>query len=794
MGKAKKFLSLILVVMIIIPTCSLSFFTTATSTIKFQGGNGTKDNPYQIATPEQLNAVRYDLTAYYEQVADIDMSDWGNWEPIGKAIPLYSTTGSSANFEENLFSGSYNGNDYIINNLKITDDSISPHYDCYGLFAGAENSTLSNIRLQNLLIDIDKSTTDYVTIYETERKNYSVTVGGIVGKACDNNDSVSIINCDVTGSISIYNCCDVYVGGISGSCNIVNKCLNKANINVVANKKARFPDSEDSINNHIRVGGIVGGSAYGPLIEECCNTGNISCYGDSIHLGGIIGRGNTIRDCVNQGDLKANYGIYQVGGIAGYVNNSIENSINYGNIYAHSTLYLSGSQRPGVGGVLGDGTASVMLKSCYNKSDIIHASDEHDYFTACLIGECNVIAMINCFSINSEISTGVIDSHKGFSLLTNDDFIIKSTYIDFDFDNIWKIDSDVGGAVLKSHKSKNIYNLGEETYSFNNYGDSDSRGHCFGMSMTSSGYHLGLLDPSNVGATSSQEVYGLSDTLTVRVPICNYQAIQGSYRDYSMVAGGSYYKNGIYNIDSDWEEVINYVKNHNYDNTGTLQIGYRKSGRGGHAINFLRYEVVDGQERIYAYDNNFPDIETYFYKDSNGSILQAPEQTFSGSIDCITLRDVNKYFSIIEKVDRILELIKRLSVYAEKDMISIEVATAYPMEGAFSSAEYYMYELPEDTTIVRIKPLVENATFTYMEQEYRFSEINEDTYAEFTLSTSEEDTPEFKIINAPEDEPENEPCSCNCHKGGISGFFFKLINFFEKLFGKNKVCACGVKH
>lgn len=46
------------------------------------------------------------------------------------------------------------------------------------------------------------------------------------------------------------------------------------------------------------------------------------------------------------------------------------------------------------------------------------------------------------------------------------------------------------------------------------------------------------------------------------------------------------------------------------------------------------------------------------------------------------------------------------------------------------------------------------------------------------------------------DTPEDtkKDCSCNCHKGGISGFFFKLINFFEKLFGKNKVCACGVKH
>ena len=38
-------------------------------------------------------------------------------------------------------------------------------------------------------------------------------------------------------------------------------------------------------------------------------------------------------------------------------------------------------------------------------------------------------------------------------------------------------------------------------------------------------------------------------------------------------------------------------------------------------------------------------------------------------------------------------------------------------------------------------------------------------------------------------------CSCNCHAGGIKAFFFKLINFFAKLFNSNKrVCACGVKH
>ena len=40
----------------------------------------------------------------------------------------------------------------------------------------------------------------------------------------------------------------------------------------------------------------------------------------------------------------------------------------------------------------------------------------------------------------------------------------------------------------------------------------------------------------------------------------------------------------------------------------------------------------------------------------------------------------------------------------------------------------------------------------------------------------------------------DDNCPCDCHAGGIKAFFFKIINFFQKLFGQNKVCACGVKH
>ncbi len=37
-------------------------------------------------------------------------------------------------------------------------------------------------------------------------------------------------------------------------------------------------------------------------------------------------------------------------------------------------------------------------------------------------------------------------------------------------------------------------------------------------------------------------------------------------------------------------------------------------------------------------------------------------------------------------------------------------------------------------------------------------------------------------------------CNHSCHKGGISGFFWSITNFFNKLFGKNQYCVCGVAH
>ncbi len=37
-------------------------------------------------------------------------------------------------------------------------------------------------------------------------------------------------------------------------------------------------------------------------------------------------------------------------------------------------------------------------------------------------------------------------------------------------------------------------------------------------------------------------------------------------------------------------------------------------------------------------------------------------------------------------------------------------------------------------------------------------------------------------------------CDHNCHKGGISGFFWRITLFFNKLFKTNKYCECGIAH
>ena len=208
---------------------------------------------------------------------------------------------------------------------------------------------------------------------------------------------------------------------------------------------------------------------------------------------------------------------------------------------------------------------------------------------------------------------------------------------------------------------------------------------------------------------------------------------------------------GKENIESDWNACVNYVKNHEYDNKGSLNIGMWFADGSGHAVNFLYYKEVNGQQRIYAYDNNFPETETYYYMGSDGYVHQAPKQTTSRGIVGIDLMDAEKYFTLAEEFD-----FKRY-IYANKNEITVEGATMYYMKCSPELGSYVMYEIPAGVDEVTVVPLVDNAEFEYFGEEYAFGEINDKTSGILKLATDDKESasqePSLTILNAPGEEP-----------------------------------------
>ena len=85
----------------------------------FSGGSGTAENPWRIGTAAQLNNVRNHLKAHFILAADIDMSKYESWEPIGK----FAGTAEDPDMPDPsvAFTGTFNGGGHTISNLKIND-------------------------------------------------------------------------------------------------------------------------------------------------------------------------------------------------------------------------------------------------------------------------------------------------------------------------------------------------------------------------------------------------------------------------------------------------------------------------------------------------------------------------------------------------------------------------------------------------------------------------------------------------------------------------------------------------
>lgn len=354
------------------------------SPFKFAGGSGTKEDPYLIATAEQLDAVRKDLDAHYKLIADIDLSGWGNWVPIG-GTPAFGAGldgVNTAQFGGGAFIGGFDGNGHVISGMTIEVNRETPYMQgesnshFYGLFAMAGEATIKNLGLVNYNIDLN---------YTAAKKNFWIWIGAFSGWVTGG----SMTNCYAAGGNISVNVqvaegsdamIEIKAGGLTGEVALadIKRCYNASDITVKCNKPGYL------------AGGGICGNLCKAWIVECFNAGDISLPVGDVHtfwresfVGGITaeitpnGIENTmgkpkelgcyIWNCYNVGHLTAN----TVAGI--YVSNNslsagyVENCYNIGKMTCNSTA-LDGYTMPRKADILSSWTSccnSTYVKNCY---------------------------------------------------------------------------------------------------------------------------------------------------------------------------------------------------------------------------------------------------------------------------------------------------------------------------------------------------------------------------------------------------------------------------------------------
>jgi hypothetical protein len=220
----------------------------------FAGGSGTREDPYQVATAEQLDAVRDYLSAHFVQIADIDlgMDPWSTgegWVPIGGETP---------------FTGSYDGGEYQISGLHIE----RPESDFQGLFGRTASARIRNLELDDASV--------------AGREFVGMLVGQSLGGEME--------------AIQVTGRCEgqAGVGGIAGG---------------IQDGWIRNSESDVAVIGQQRAGGIAG---FGQC-EGCLSRGSVQGDAGSFRLGGLLGEGHAM----NSRSESAVMGGSEVGGLIG---------------------------------------------------------------------------------------------------------------------------------------------------------------------------------------------------------------------------------------------------------------------------------------------------------------------------------------------------------------------------------------------------------------------------------------------------------------------------------------------
>jgi hypothetical protein len=391
-------------------------------------GSGTEEDPYQITNVHQLQEMNDDLDAHYILMNDIDASETREWnvgdhdgdpatpdsamgfEPVGECF--YST--SNDPMYKGPFTGSLDGRGFRVSYLYID----RPKENCIGLFG---------------------CISDGGYVYDTSIENAKVRgemfVGVFVGRAFAAYKNISFENCNGGGSASGYK----HVGGFCGSCEGVNiySCSSSGS---VGNNIDFFDVSSvggfcgrlisDNNNNKISLCQsfctVFGSGVLGGFCGSLILSSDSDC---SIDL--CISKGNVYGDTTSISFTTPN----SVGGFIGFISSFAESnsSLIIKNCYSEG----SSSIRKFCGGFCGhiaNLNSIINIENCYSIGRVFGESAKRGGFC---VTDYTASEKIKIISSYWDTQTSEIDSSDGGEGKTTAKMMMQSTFVDWDFDNVW---------------------------------------------------------------------------------------------------------------------------------------------------------------------------------------------------------------------------------------------------------------------------------------------------------------------------------------------------------------------
>lgn len=733
---------------IIAITLALIMSLSCFSLISFAEGTETTEHLTKVPegyigvyTIEDLYCVRNDLTANYILMNNIDLSEataeGGDWNYGGRG---WNPIGSNDVYSNNAFSGVFDGNGYVVKGMNIDIKSSLPSgtTDLHlGLFSNV-TGTVKNLTVSGS-ISSEKSSTSYI--------------GGIAGYC---NTGAIFENCTNIVNIYCYSSSPIYAGGIVGFNN-------------------------GSIYNCRNIGKIeISG-------QHCsASAGNRVYYGYSF-AAGIAGKTNgetsIISQCINAGEIIAvSRGGYETWSTAGTINTHLVYYYHYADVYAS--------------GIASGSTGSIT--NCYNIGNISASLEEgksYAYtYAAGISYDCPTsysynVASSSGYSVGSKSLTKCYcleDTGKlatGVTVLTAGQMKLKSMYSNWNFDNVWTMD---GRTDYPYPELRNTSLFIPEDLNHK---------HTYTSEVTKEATHLAEGETTytcTCGDSYTEAIAKLTAHTyeeVVTAPTCTAKG----YTTYTCACGDSYVDNYTNELDHEYTSEVTTEPTHLTEGVKTFIC---KCGD-TYTEEIAKLEGHTYTSEVTKEPTHYDEGVKTFTCACGDSYTEVIDKTAEHTYKVITIEPEctekgykiyvcncgDSYTETLPKNGHTKSnwIIDKDSTCSEEGSKHIECTVCEEIIETEAIAK-----IPHNYTSVVTDATCEKAGYTTYTCDCGREYISDKTPSKGHnyIDGLCKDCGESKVEN----------CSCNCHKGGISGFFFKIINFFQKLFGMNKTCACGASH